>query len=265
MIHMTLGLCREIALAGVICLAIGSWCSGADARAGAEKPPLTAREIVQRSHDLLRDDESYARVEMTIVRPRWTRTLVMDAWTQGTDRSLIRVLEPKKDRGVSFLKRDREGWQYVPSIDRVIKIPPSMMLQSWMGSDFTNDDIVRADSIITDYDHAIKREFSNGDDAYWLIEAKAKDGAPVVWGSIVFTVRKDNLVATRIEYFDERGVLVKHAVTSDVKRIEGREVATRFKMIDDSDSEHFTVVKYRDLTFSPDLSSSMFSLRELRR
>ena len=223
--------------------------------------PLTAREIIRRSDELLRGSNSYARVTMQITRPRWSRTLTLDAWTQGASNAFIRVVAPKKDQGVTFLKRGREAWQYVPAIDRVIKIPPSMMLQSWMGSDFTNDDIVRADSIVTDYEHVVVA--TNAD--HWVIDAIARPDAPVVWGKVTFRVDRTNYVPQHIEYRDEDGELVKVSDTSDIRTVEGIELATRFKMVDLSRPGHQTEVHYEDLTFKPDLPPEGFGLRRLRR
>jgi hypothetical protein len=223
--------------------------------------PLTAREIIRRSDDLLRGSNSYARVTMDITRPRWSRSLTLDAWTQGASNAFIRVVAPKKDRGVTFMKRGREAWQFVPAIDRVIKIPPSMMLQSWMGSDFTNDDIVRADSIVTDYEHVVVA--TNAD--HWVIDAIAKPDAPVVWGKVTFRVDRTNYVPRHVEYRDEEGELVKYSDTADIKVVEGVELATRFTMVDVTRPGYKTVVRYEALTFKPELPAEGFDLRRLRR
>lgn len=231
----------------------------------AEDEPLTAREIVRRSDDLLRGESSYVTFDMTIERPSWSRRLSMEGWSKGTTHSLLRVLAPPKEKGVGFLKKGREAWQFVPAIDRTIKIPPSMMLQSWMGSDFTNDDVVRADSLVVDYTHEITAEPIEGDLAYWIVEADPKPNAPVVWGKVVFKVLKSNFVPVRVDYYDEDGALVKYYETSDVRTIEGRELATKLVMHDVSRPGYQTTVHYRFITFSPDLKSDTFSLRNLEQ
>ena len=244
---------------------------GVACRVGAEpmdeSVELSATDIIRRSHDLLRDESSYATVTMEVVRPRWRRTMSMQAWTHGTSDTFIRVEIPRKDKGVAFLKKGREGWNYIPSIDKVIKIPPSMMMQPWMGSDFTNDDVVRADSIVTDYEHVMRsgHEQAEGASDYWIIEAIPKEKAPVVWCKIVFKVLKHNLVATRIDYWDEDGELVKYCETSAVEKIEGRDVPTTFTMVDVTRKGYRTTIGYSDLTFSPKLHKGLFTTSNLRR
>lgn len=239
----------------------GSWAQAPDP--GAEA--LTAREIVRRSDELLRGEQSYVVLSMEITRPRWTRKLRMEGWTEGTSNSLIRVLSPPKEKGVGFLKKNREAWQYVPAIDRTIKIPPSMMLQSWLGSDFTNDDVVRADSLVVDYDHHIVEEPEEDGVGYWIVEAVPRPHAPVVWGKVVFKIAKENFVPVRVEYYDEENTVVKYYVTADVREIEGRHVATFTEMHDATRPGHTTSLRYDEITFSPGLGPETFTLRNLER
>ncbi len=226
---------------------------------------MTAEAIVRRSDDMLRGGESYCRMTMVVTRPEWSRTLTMDAWTQGTKNSLIHILSPAKEKGVKFLKKGREAWQHIPAINRTIKIPPSMMLQSWLGSDFTNDDVVRADSLITDYTHEIISEPTEAGVDYWIVEAVAKPDAPVVWGKIVIKVRKELFVADRADYYDEDGELIKYYETSDIRDIEGRAVATHFVMHDITRPGYNTALTYNRLTFSPMLKPDTFTKRNLER
>ena len=233
--------------------------------ASAIEEDLDATEIVRRSDDLLRRLESYAKVEMKIVRPDWHRTLVIEGWTQGASNSLMRVLSPKKEKGVMFLKKNREAWQYVPAIDRIIKIPPSMMLQSWMGSDFTNDDIVRSESLVVDYTHQIIDEMEQEGARFWIIEGIPKPDAPVVWGKIMFKIQQNNFVPNRADFFDEEDTVVKYYQTTDIENVEGVDVATCFTMYDKSRPGYSTTLTYRDITFSPNLENNLFSVRNLRR
>jgi hypothetical protein len=226
---------------------------------------LSPTEIIRRSDDLLRRGQSYARVTMTITRPDWERTLVLEGWSQGASNSFIRVLSPKKEKGVTFLKKGREAWQYIPAVDRIIKIPPSMMLQSWMGSDFTNDDVVRADSLVEDYTHRITEEVEADGERYWMIEGIPKKDAAVVWGRIVFKVRQANYVADRVDYYDEEDRVVKYYRTFDVRNVEGLDVATRFTMFDLSRPGYSTSLRYEDITFEPELAPDTFTLRNLKK
>lgn len=241
------------------------WLAAWMACAAARGEALAPVEIVRRCDDLLRGEESYCRLTMTITRPTWSRTVTMEAWTQGTENSFIRVLSPPKEKGVTFLKKGREAWQYVPSIDRVVKIPPSMMLQSWMGSDFTNDDVVRADSIVVDYDHAVASEPVEDGTAYWVIEARPRPAAPVVWGRVDLKIRKEDFIPVRVDYYDEDGELVKYYETADFATVEGRRLATRMTMHDRSRPGNTTELTYDSLTFAPDLRPDTFTVQNLRR
>ena len=202
---------------------------------------------------------------MAIARPDWRRTLVIEGWTQGASNSLMRLLSPKKEKGVIFLKKGREAWQYVPAIDRIIKIPPSMMLQSWMGSDFTNDDIVRSDSLVVDYTHRIVRELEQDGVSFWIIEGIPKPNAPVVWSKILFKIQQANYVANRADFYDEEDTVVKYYQTSDIQSVEEVDVATCFTMYDVSRPGYSTTLTYSDITLSPHLEKDLFSVRSLRR
>lgn len=231
----------------------------------AQAETLTPTEIVRRCDDLLRGEESYCQLAMTITRPKWTRAVEMEAWTRGTEQSFIRVLSPPKEKGTTFLKKHREAWQYAPSIDRVIKIPPSMMLQSWLGSDFTNDDVVRADSIIVDYTHAIVREITDQGVDCWVVAAVPKPDAPVVWGRIELQIRKPDFIAVRVDYFDEDGAKIKSYDTAEYAEIEGRRLALRMTMRDLTRPGYQTEIRYSGLTFKPEMPPDIFTQQNLRR
>ena len=226
---------------------------------------LTPKEIVKRSDEKLRGAKSYSILTMEIVRPEWSRTMKMKAWTEGTEKAFIRVLSPAKDKDTAFLKIGREAWQYIPAIERTMKIPPSMMLQSWMGSDFTNDDLVRADSLVVDYTHKIIETPTINGVECWKIELKPKPNAAVVWGKIEITIRKDNLVSTRADYYNEDNELVKYFETADIKTIEGKVVPTKFTMHDVKKKGHSTTMIYEDLTFSPNIPPNTFTVSNLKK
>ena len=202
---------------------------------------------------------------MTVFRPEWQRSMEFKFWSEGTEKSFLLMLSPAKDKGVTFLKINREMWNYIPKINRDIKIPPSMMLQSWMGSDFTNDDVVRADSIVVDYEHQIAAEPMEEGVAYWVIDCQPKEEAPVVWGRVRLKIQKENFVFNRAEYFDEENELIKYYQTSNVKAIEGRDIPLHFVMHDETNPGFSTTLIYDSLTFRPQLRNDQFSLRSLKR
>ena len=224
-----------------------------------------ALEIIRKADALLRGDTQTGTYRMTIVRPDWERTLVFDFWSEGTENSFIRVKEPAKERGVAFLKVGREMWQYVPRINRVIKIPPSMMLQSWMGSDFTNDDLVQESSIVEDYGHTLLgREVLEGDEAY-KIEMIPKPEAPVAWDRLVEWIRVADYVPLRAEFYNERGERIRTMLYSDIRRLGGRLLPTRMTLLEEKRPGRQTVLVLEDVRFDVPLSRTVFTQANLRR
>ena len=176
---------------------------------------LSATEIVKRADELLRGKTLQGKYRMTVIRPDWQRSSEFAFWSEATEKSSIRVLSPPKDRGVAFLKLGRQMWQYIPRINRVIKIPPSMMLESWMGSDFTNDDLVKESSIVEDYTHRLLGREKVGDDEAYVIELIPKPDAPVTWARVVEWIRVKDYIPLRAEYYNERGEHVRTLLFSD--------------------------------------------------
>ena len=225
----------------------------------------TAKDIVKRSDDLMRGLQSYAKVTMKIKRPEWSREVIMETWSEGTEKAFIRTLAPAKEKGVTFLKIGREAWNYLPSAERVIKIPPSMMLQSWMGSDFTNDDLVKADSLVVDYTHKIEKDYEENGIKFWQLLLVPKENAAVVWGKVVLKVRQDNYVTTKCEYFNEDMKLVKYFETSNIQKVEGKFVPMEFTMKNLKKSGYSTTIIYDELTFKPKIGPDTFSKSNLKR
>ena len=192
--------------------------------AQVEGPP-DATELVRRAWDQVRGESSYGRMTMIIHRPDWERTMSMRAWTRGTDHSLVRILEPRKDAGSGTLMVEKQMWTYAPKINRVIKVPSSMMAQSWMGSDFSNKDVSRADDIVTSYDHRVIGEESHDGKRVWVIESVPHEDAAVVWGKEVLKIREDDVLLAQ-EFYDQDGGLVKAMVTLEIGELGGRMMAT---------------------------------------
>lgn len=178
-----------------------------------------ATEIIRKANDRMQGESNQAEMVMKIVRPDWSREITMKSWARGTDYSLVLITAPARDQGTSFLKRKNELWNWQPTIDRVIKMPPSMMMQSWMGSDFTNDDLVRQSSIVQDYTHELLKDtIIEGRDA-WKIELIPKENAPVVWGKIEAYIGKGDYNQLLFKYFDEDGFLVNTMILSQIKEM----------------------------------------------
>ncbi|EOU3283978.1 outer membrane lipoprotein-sorting protein [Vibrio harveyi] len=224
----------------------------------------SAFDIVQKSDQAMRGDSSYTESTMEIIRPDWTRSMTMKSWTKGTELSLVLVTAPAKDKGSASLKRQREMWNWVPSIERVIKIAPSMLSQSWMGSDFTNDDLINQSSIVVDYQHQLKSEDVFDGDKVWVIDAVAKPDAPVVWSKVTLWISKSTYLQRKVEFYDEFDERVSVMTTYDVKELGGRKLATRMEMQPLDKPENKTVLITHQAQFDFDIDDSFFSQQQMK-
>jgi outer membrane lipoprotein-sorting protein len=232
--------------------------------AGAEKENENIKEIISKLDRLYRADQSYARIEMEIVNPNWARTLRMDCWTKGMTKTFIRVLSPEKDRGFSTLRIEKEMWNYFPKIAKVMKVPPSMMMGSWMGSDFTNDDLVKQTTLLDDYDASLL-ENSNPETDFYHIQLIPKKLTTTVWGKITAKIRKKDYIPVSEEYYDEKGSLARRMEFSDIKDLGGRMVPSTMVVIPVTKSGNKTVIRYLSADFSPGVEEGIFTLRNLQK
>ena len=222
-------------------------------------------EIIRKADEKFRGESSRGQTTMIIERPNWSREISMKTWSLGNDYSLIYITSPAKEKGQVFLKRKNEMWNWVPTIERMIKIPPSMMMQSWMGSDFTNDDLVRESSFEKDYHHKLLGEEPvEGYDCY-KIELIPKPDAPVVWGKILMWVSKNEYHWLKAEFYDEDETLVNIEILSEIKIMDDREMPTRMEMIPADKEGHKTVLIFDEIEFNVNLDESFFSQQNMRR
>ncbi|HCG8756347.1 TPA: outer membrane lipoprotein-sorting protein [Vibrio parahaemolyticus] len=224
----------------------------------------SAFDIVQTSDQAMRGKSSYSEATMEIVRPDWTRSMTMKSWTKGTELSLVLVTAPAKDKGSASLKRHREMWNWVPSIERVIKIAPSMLSQSWMGSDFTNDDLINQSSIVVDYQHALLGNDSFEGDKVWVIEATAKPDAPVVWNKVTLWISQSTYLQRKVEFYDEFDERVNVLTTYDVKELGGRKIATRMEMKPVDKPGNKTIFTTHQAQFDFDINDDFFSQQQMK-
>ena len=225
----------------------------------------TAKEIMKMADDKMQGESNKAVMRMTIVRPDWKREITMKSWAKGREMSLILITGPARDKGTATLKRKKELWNWQPSIDRTIKLPPSMMLQSWMGSDFTNDDLVRESSVVNDYTHELGEDtVINNYQAYKIIMTPKPD-APVVWGKLIVYIEKEELNQLLIYYYDEDEFLVNTMQLSDIKNMDGRNIPTRMEMIPAEEPENKTVIEYLEMDFDIDIADNFFSIQNMKR
>ena len=228
----------------------------------AETAP-DAKAIVRAAVDHWRGLSSYSEMSMLIHRPDWERSMTMRAWTKGDKKSLVRVIEPKKDRGNGTLTDDNNMWTFSPKVNRVIKIPSSMMGQSWMGSDFSNKDVARADDIIDQYDHALLGVEETDGITVYHIRSVPHEEAAVVWGREELRIRDDHVVVEH-RFFDQDGELVKTLTTLDIEEMGGRTIASRQRMVKEDAPEEWTEIAVHSVEYEIDIGDSVFTLSNLR-
>ncbi len=226
---------------------------------------VDAKEIMDRVDRLLRGNTSHGTVEMTVVNRRWQRSLALEIWSEGTEKALIRILRPKKEEGTATLKVGPNMWNYLPKIDRIIRVATSMMMGSWMGAHFTNDDLVKESRLIRAYDISVTFQGErDGMPVYEFLLVPLPE-APVVWGKITFQVRSDNLMPIWSRYFDESGELKRTMTFLDFKEMGGRLVPARMRLEPADEEGEYTEMIYQNLEFDLAIPRGTFSLSSLRR
>jgi len=226
---------------------------------------FTALEIVKRADDKFNGEKSSLMVmSMTIIRPTWQRSVEFKNWSLGKEYALTLITSPAKDIGQTFLKRVNEMWNWNPSINRLIKLPVSMMSQGWMGSDYTNDDILKESSVVNDYTHEIiGNEIIDGRDCY-KIKMVSKEDASVIWGHQIRWIDKKDFLVLKAELFDEDGVLVRTETGSDIKPMDGRVIQTRIELVPADEPGNKTVVVIKEMKFNISVQESFFSQQNMK-
>ncbi|MEJ5316796.1 MAG: outer membrane lipoprotein-sorting protein [Tenuifilum sp.] len=223
-----------------------------------------ASEIVRKADEMMRGEKSsYSEMTMRIVRPKWERSLSFKSWSKGTELSLVYITSPAREKGQAFLKINREMWSWNPTINRTVKLPPSMLSQGWMGSDFTNDDLLNQRSIVVDYNHTISGEEQIDGWDCWRITLTPKPDAPVVWGKMIIWVSKKHYLILKSEYYDEEQLLVKTEMAHSIKDVDGRTIPTIYELIPAEEPSNRTIVELNAIKFNIDINDSFFSLRNL--
>ena len=223
----------------------------------------TARAVLEKAFDYYRGQSSETEVDMIIHRPAWERRMTLKGWSKGREDALIRVMAPSKDAGNATLKKGREMWTYNPKVNRLIKIPPSMMSQAWMGSDFSNDDLAKSDTILEDYTHEMMSVTSQGNHTVYTIKLTPKPRAPVVWGMQHMKIRDDHILLEQ-GFFDEDRRLVKEMATSDIVMLGGKLFPRVWRMRKAESPDKYTEVVYREAAFDIPITDAFFSIPNLK-
>jgi len=225
---------------------------------------LSAKDIIKRADENMRGKTSEAQITIKITRPTWSREMNMKVWSKGDDYSMILVTNPAKEKGTVFLKRIKEVWNWIPSIERHVKLPPSMMSQSWMGTDFTNDDLVREASSVVDYDHTLLRNETILDKDCYKIQMIPKPSTAVVWEKVIVWIDAVDFLQLKAEFYDEDGELVNIMNSSDIKEMGGRKITSKIEMIPIDKKGHSTVIIYNDIIFDEPINDDFFTTRNMK-
>ena len=220
-----------------------------------------ASQIIKKLDNNMRGKDVYMKISMSIKSLRHERTMKMQTWAKGSKKSFIKVLYPPKDKGITFLSLNNEMWNYIPKIERTIKIPPSMMLQNWMGSDISNDDMVKQSSLVDDYNPKIIKK----DAKLVTIELDAKDDAAVVWGKIVSVINTTHYTNVKDTFYDEDGNAVRVFTYDKVKKFGKYYLPTIWTIKPLNKKNNLTTMTIEDVVYDKGISDKYFRKSALKR
>lgn len=224
-----------------------------------------AYQIIKRADEHLRGASQKAEMSIEVQRPKWSRTMDIKAWSLGNDYSFILINAPARDKGTVFLKREKEIWNWQPKIEKVIKLPPSMMMQSWMGSDFTNDDLVKESSILLDYTHEIIGDTLILDRACYTIQLIPKSEAAVVWGKIKTFIDKNDYLQLGSEFYDEDGYLINKMEASEIESFGNKILPSKMVMTPVEEEGQTTILRYKSIEYNIDIDEAFFNKQNMKR
>lgn len=222
-------------------------------------------KIIEKAEDSFKGESSSGRFTMHVVTPDYERTMVMNSWWVGNEKALIIIESPAKDKGNKTLKIGNEMWNYLKNTEKTMKIPPSMMLNSWNGSDLTNDDLVRESKLTRDYDIKLLHDEKIAGEDCWKIELVPKPEAPVVWDRLYYWVRKSDYLPALIQYYSEKGKLIRTMKFSDYGIMGGRKIPKKWTIISNTKENQYTEFIYNDVKFDVKIPDWIFSFRELEK
>ncbi|MNK12584.1 hypothetical protein D3C87_306520 [compost metagenome] len=223
-----------------------------------------AKEIVRKADEKMRGTTMQAEMVIRTIRPTWSREMQCKTWSKGIDLAMILITSPARDKGIVFLKRKKEVWNWMPALERNIKLPPSMMTQSWMGTDFTNDDLVKESSVVEDYDHTIIGDTVIRNRSCYTIRMIPKPTAAVVWSKVIIYIAKQDFLELQSLFFDEDGKLVNTMNSYDIKLMHDRIIPTRFEMIPADKKGQKTEMIYKNILYSRPIEDGFFSAERMK-
>lgn len=223
------------------------------------------KDIVRKADEKMRGSTMQAELIIRTVRPTWTREMQCRIWIKGNNLSMILILSPAKDKGISFLKRKKEVWNWMPALERTIKLPPSMMSQNWMGTDFTNDDLVRESSVLEDYTHTIIGDTVIQNRDCYVVNMIPKPEAGVVWSKVIVCIDKKDFIELHSRFYDENDQLINTMNCYDIRLMGDRLIPTRFEMIPQDKKGQKTEMIYKTVTYNMPISDDFFSMENMKK
>ncbi len=232
--------------------------------ANEQSADIDVKVIIRAVDELYRSQTSRADIEMQIVTPHWERALALKVWTKGMDRTFILITSPKKEKGVATLRIGNEMWNYLPKTNKVMKVPPSMMMGSWMGSDFTNDDLVKESSMLNDYTYELITP-RDAQPNHLYIQLLPKEDSPIVWGKLIVAIRESDKIPIWQHFYDETDRLTRVLNFKEVESFNGKTIPSVMEMIPQNREGHKTVVRFVDAAFDTEIDEKIFTRRNLQK
>ncbi len=229
------------------------------------KSELTGKAIIEKANNLRYGETSIGGMDMTLVRPTWKRSISMKMWTKGTAYSMVIITAPAKEKGQVFMKRENEMWNWIPKISRMIKLPPSTMSQGWMGSDYTNDDMMNEGALVDKFKHNIIKTEIFENMKCWVIESIPQEDSDVIWGKKITWISQDGFFTLKTESYDEDLFLVKTEISSDIIQMGGKKLPSKFVIIPEDNPGNKTIVILKNITFNDEIKDSFFSQQNMKR
>ncbi|MFC0774994.1 outer membrane lipoprotein-sorting protein [Terrimonas alba] len=223
-----------------------------------------AKEIIQKADAKMRGTTMQAEMSIKTIRPAWTREMQCKTWMKGNNLAMILIQSPAKDKGIVFLKRKREVWNWMPALERTIKLPPSMMSQSWMGTDFTNDDLVKESSVVEDYHHTLTGDTIIQNRDCYIIQMIPKPDAAIVWSRVIVCIDKKDFLEMHSRFYDEDGKLINTMNSYDIKLMHDRIIPTRFEMIPADKKGQKTEMIYKSIQYNKPVDDNFFSTEKMK-
>jgi hypothetical protein len=221
------------------------------------------KEILANTDKLWVGEASEAQLSMNVKTANYSRTLELKYWVKGKKNTMVLITSPKKEKGTVTLKINDDMYNYLPKVARTVKVSSALRGGSWMGSHFTNDDLIRATLLNDSYDATVLNKSTQNKKSVWKIQLIPKKNTPTPWGKIVLELNHTDNLPMKQQYYDEDKKLVRTITYSNVKKMGDRQVPTIIKVIPESKKGEYTQLTYKKIDYSVKLNDDFFSLTRI--